>query len=330
MKRIPTLDGWRGIAILLVLLTHLQVGFRNRPIGSYSWLNLGSHGVTIFFVLSGYLITTLLLREERIDLRHFYVRRFFRLMPCAWTYLLFLVLITHLTGLHLIGKDLISCLVFLRNYIPPVENNSNALTLHFWSLSIEEQFYLVWPPILAYFGRAWSLRLAVFGIGSCALFRFLEWNHYNQALLATHTEVRCDALLIGCALAILLEKDAARIWLGQHSSWIFRIALPAYMWVVYYYHDQAPTTLSESLLIAAMIASTSTNEKLAASKVLEWKHLKFLGVISYSLYVWQELFLIPHWGIIGPGLLPAVALASWVFLEQPGIRFGRRLLAQPV
>ena len=88
MDRIPTLDGWRGIAILLVLVTHLQISLLGHLYGSYHWMDLGQHGVNLFFVLSGYLITSRLLGENKINLKAFYLRRFFRLMPCAWTYLL--------------------------------------------------------------------------------------------------------------------------------------------------------------------------------------------------------------------------------------------------
>src|SRR5579863_1674550 len=88
MNRIPTLDGWRGIAILMVLAAHLQTSLLRGLYGGFRWLDLGQHGVTLFFVLSGYLITTRLLSKPGIDLKAFYLRRFFRLMPCAWVYLL--------------------------------------------------------------------------------------------------------------------------------------------------------------------------------------------------------------------------------------------------
>jgi hypothetical protein len=90
MDRIPTLDGWRGIAITLVFVTHLQISLLGHLYHGYRWLDLGQHGVTLFFVLSGYLITSRLLGEEKINLGSFYLRRFFRLMPCAWAYLLIL------------------------------------------------------------------------------------------------------------------------------------------------------------------------------------------------------------------------------------------------
>src|SRR6476646_7446998 len=95
MNRIPTLDGWRGIAIALVLFDHIQdsiMGHYARP-----WTATGYQGVTIFFVLSGFLITSKLL-EGPINFKRFYLRRFFRLMPAAWVFLVFLLLLSHITG----------------------------------------------------------------------------------------------------------------------------------------------------------------------------------------------------------------------------------------
>src|ERR1700678_2855001 len=104
MKRITVLDGWRGVAILLVLFDHIQFSIH----GTYPqpWMQTGQHGVTIFFVLSGFLITSKLI-EKPIDLRHFYIRRFFRLMPAAWTYLAALAVVGALMRVPLLTlKDM--------------------------------------------------------------------------------------------------------------------------------------------------------------------------------------------------------------------------------
>ena len=138
--RIPTLDGWRAIAITLVLIDHFTPGFPYHRGGK--WLEIiGNHGVNIFFVLSGYLITSKLLEERSISLGRFYVRRFFRLMPAAWTYLAFVALIQLLHW-----RDALAHVFFYRNfYDAPHGGRSHA---HFWNLSAEEEFYLVWPTIL--------------------------------------------------------------------------------------------------------------------------------------------------------------------------------------
>ncbi len=160
-NRIPTLDGWRAVAILMVLIAHYQEGDLHHCILGQRWLNLGQHGVSIFFVLSGYLITSNLLTSDKIRLPQFYARRFFRLMPAAWTYLMFLLLLTAFTRMQTIGGDIWGCLLFFRNYLG--ETTSNTCTLHFWSLSLEEQFYLLWPPLLVLIGRRNALAAAVGG-----------------------------------------------------------------------------------------------------------------------------------------------------------------------
>lgn len=322
---IPTLDGWRGIAILMVCITHLQDGmFRYHDVG-FELRYLGMHGVAIFFVLSGYLITSTLLVNERIDLGKFYLRRLFRLMPTAWLYLATMVLFGRLTHLHLIGSDLWSSLFFFRNYSPAVELNSSALTTHFWSLSIEEQFYLAWPPLLAMLGKRRALPVAGLLAVACSVYRFTHWGLYTYQLSCVRTEVRADGLLVGCILALLLDVPAYRERIRKAGVALIWLAIPIFAWMVHAYHCLVPT--SESIVIACMLSATALNPSMPVSRILEWGHLRFLGVISYSVYVWQEFFLVPHWGWIGAALLPAVALASWSFIERPGIRMGRRLAA---
>jgi peptidoglycan/LPS O-acetylase OafA/YrhL len=321
MARIPTLDGWRGIAILLVIATHFQSGIIGHPIVGLPWMNLGQHGVGIFFVLSGYLITTQLLQDEKINLKRFYLRRFFRLMSCAWTYLLFVEILALILGTHLIGKDAWSCLFFFRNYYPALETGSNTLTGHFWSLSLEEQFYLVWPSLLVIVRRRWALPLASAGVTSCTIFRLFHWQQYETALLYLRTEVRADALLVGCILALLLERRAIKEWIECYGKFAFWLCIPPLAWDVYHYQLLIP--LSESILFAIMIACTSQNPNSAPSRVLEWQHLKFTGLMSYSIYMWQDIFLRNNWGFYGPILLVVAAFASWLLVERPCIRLGR-------
>jgi peptidoglycan/LPS O-acetylase OafA/YrhL len=325
--RIPTLDGWRGIAILLVLVDHLQLMLFRGPYGGHGWMLCGQHGVTLFFVLSGYLITSRLLKEERIDLKAFYIRRFFRLMPCAWLYLLALGLVGLIAHRAVIGRDAWSCVFFFRNYYPAVETISNMRTGHFWSLSLEEQFYLGWPPLLALIGKKRSLRLAIAGIGACAIFRFVYWQQYARPLVNQHTEVRIDALLFGCVFALLLQQARIRIWLTGNSVWIVPISLPLLIWYAFNYQILIPA--GESALLAVTIVCTSLNPSFPLFRALEWKHLKFLGLISYSLYVWQQgMLFINHGEPYGALFLPLVGILSYGLIEQPCIRIGRRICAK--
>jgi peptidoglycan/LPS O-acetylase OafA/YrhL len=222
----------------------------------------------------------------------------------------------------IIGRDVWSCLFFFRNYYPAREAADNFRTGHFWSLSLEEQFYLVWPPILALSGRRRAFWIATAATIACALFRYFHWASYNQVFKDQHSEVRFDALLVGGIFALVFQSVKIRAWFTWHGALLFWILLPVFAWHIYRYEWLIP--LSESLTMALLIASTSLAPSSIAGKVLEWKHLKFLGLISHSLYVWQQGVLFIPWPRIGAVFLPLVAILSYGWIEQPCIAFGRR------
>jgi peptidoglycan/LPS O-acetylase OafA/YrhL len=312
------LDGWRAIAILMVILAHYQAGF----FGSYffRWLEIGHHGVTIFFVLSGYLITTLLISSESINLPRFYLRRFFRLMPAAWTYLLFLLLLTVFTRVKALDGDIWGCLFFYRNYLG--ETVSTTYTNHFWSLSLEEQFYLVWPPVLALLGRRRAAVVAAFAVVSFAVFRHIYWFDYN----IHWATFGYDAPLTGCLLALALHRDKVNSWFQNHGRLVFFPALAVFVFDIWNYHVVIP--FHESIAIALMIGATVTNPGLLSSRILEHEHLKRTGMASYSVYLWQQLFMHAIFGPFVLLLLPVAVFLSYRFVEQPGIQLGRRLMAK--
>jgi peptidoglycan/LPS O-acetylase OafA/YrhL len=150
MRRIDSLDGLRALAVLLVFVGHVDQ--RGLP-GGYV-------GVEVFFVISGYLITALLLHEQRrtgaISLRHFYVRRMLRLWPAL---LLFVVVVAPISALDHIGEpaaDGTAALLYLTDFWANASEHFSLL-LHTWSLAVEEQFYLVWPAVLVFaLKRGWG------------------------------------------------------------------------------------------------------------------------------------------------------------------------------
>lgn len=318
MARIPTLDGWRGVAILLVIASHLQSGLLNH-VWRYNWMDLGKHGVTIFFVLSGFLITSRILAESPFRLTDFYKRRFFRLAPVVLVYLgvialLSLTLRTHLTG------GLWGCLFLFRNYIP--ENPSNALTSHFWSLSIEEQFYLLWPLALVFAGRRRSLWIAAIMAGSLALLRLEHWQRY--LLEPLRSEARMDALLVGCVLAIALQNPGVRERFIRHDRVATLLAAAVLLFSIWRFQTLMP--LYESAAIAVFLGQTSSRPGGLLARVLQRRPLETVGVLSYSLYIWQELFLVPHWRALTPfmfALLFLTAYASYHLIERPCIALAK-------
>jgi peptidoglycan/LPS O-acetylase OafA/YrhL len=318
--RIPTLDGWRGIAILLVLIKHGAMAIRAYIVDT------GAHGVAIFFVLSGFLITTRMLREQEvsgsINLRHFYVRRIFRLMPCAWMYLLFASLLGAASN---VPNDLVTGLpasiFFYRNFIP-MHSGIVALTGHFWSLSIEEQFYLTWPALFILAGAKRALQVALAITPAVALLRWHDWN--STSILKYATQYHVDALLVGCATAILLPR--LRVIL---KGWSIPFLLIALLCCISRYSILIP--LHETLVIAALLVATSANATVI-SKILDWKPIAFLGTISYSLYIWQQPFYYMKFMTAGSrfsaaAILLLIAVSSHYFLERPFIRLGAKLMA---
>jgi peptidoglycan/LPS O-acetylase OafA/YrhL len=210
---IPSLNGWRAVAISLVMLDHARftMGFPQDRIPNWSriFFEQGNLGVRIFFVLSGFLITHLLLREaERLgsfSRRGFYIRRCLRILP---VYFVYLGILAGLIALNVYGHEEASswlgALTFTRNMVGPV----SSYTGHFWSLAVEEQFYLIWPLSLAAFSL-WRRPHLAYGlllipIVICPLMRIgslIPENHgelYNRVFGGNSILVYADSLAMGC------------------------------------------------------------------------------------------------------------------------------------
>lgn len=249
-------------------------------------------------------------------------------MPVAWTYLLAVALIGALSGLHLIGADAFACVFFFRNYWPATETPHNALTSHFWSLSIEEQFYLSWPVILSVAGTKRALQIAIAGSTACAVYLYVFGYHLLHELNYgdTWTQLNVGGLLVGCTLALSCQIVAVRTTLIRFHDYVVVICGASLIWHITQFHLIIP--LSESVSVALLIGTTSAVPQKFISRVLEWRVLSTCGLISYSLYVWQELFLLPHWSLVFDLFLPVTAIFSWQFIELPGVRFGRRIASR--
>jgi peptidoglycan/LPS O-acetylase OafA/YrhL len=323
VNRISTLDGWRGVAILLVLFDHLQDSF----VGHYirPWTQTGQHGVTIFFVLSGFLITSKLL-EGHIDLKRFYLRRLFRLMPVAWTFLGFLILLGALAGAHFVTPaGVAACLFFYRNF---AGNVGSAVTGHFWSLSLEEQFYLVWPCVLLLAGAKRSKWIAAAGAAACAIYRCLFWAYYDRNNLDNQSQVRADALLVGCLLALFMSDPQVRTAIGSWSMILAFPSLASLIFCIARFHWLAP--LYECISIAVLIAATTLHNKSLLALPFSLRPLTWLGTISYSVYVWQEFFMPFRNLAIFCFVMPLFILGSYYWIERPLTRLGHLLTRSQV
>ncbi len=215
-SRLPSLDGWRALSILLVLGAHCKVtpGFPGSWDGLFRWLFDGALGVRFFFVISGFLITWLLLIERtragKVSLGNFYVRRALRILPVYYAFRLALAALQAFTKYHLSKEGWIVSLTFSTNFF------ANSWTSgHLWSLAQEEQFYFIWPGIFAVFsvaGRWRALSIALTApIVLAPFFRVLAYFGGSPFFQIAVGLSRCDSIAFGCAAAIIFYRHRERI-----------------------------------------------------------------------------------------------------------------------
>jgi peptidoglycan/LPS O-acetylase OafA/YrhL len=339
MKRIPTLDGWRALAISAVVLCHLgECLYPTQSAYEMSIWRYGAFGVDVFFGLSGLLITKLLLAEfERTGSFHldrFYIRRAFRILP---PYLVFLAGYT-VAGMWRSGWEVASCLLFFRNYAP--DSIAGGGTQHLWSLAVEEHFYLLWPGLLAWVGarrsRDWAARLALL----VGLWRLMESQMatplFPAAFARFRTDLRLDALLWGCAVAFFLNDARQREKLKNQLRFVVWIGMAGLTGLCIRYFSPL-TSVIVATLIPMLLAGTVLHPRWLLSRFLDWAPVAWLGRISYSLYLWQGMFLIAAWEHPAAWwrqwpanlvLSVAVAALSHYLVEKPLIRIGARLASR--
>ncbi len=309
------LDGLRGVAILIVLASHTHV-----PGFAYEG---GLAGVTLFFVLSGYLITSLLViehaRDGKVDLRAFYLRRALRLLPALYALLLVVAIgySFHAWSLPTLGSLPIA-VVAVTGYVANWVSISSPLGVlgHTWSLAIEEQFYLLWPvTLLAGLRVLGPRRLAYIAILVAAFvvpWRIIVLEGYNYGRVFNGTDVHADALLLGCAAALLgLRLPSAIGWAATAGTVILGMA-----WVTGGLGQMAFLPVAAVLSLAAVAGCPAA---------FGWRPLAYVGRISYGLYLWHFLFVWWGWPFtLSIGVSLAVATASYRWLEQPFLRLKSR------
>ncbi|MCE9578982.1 MAG: acyltransferase [Deltaproteobacteria bacterium] len=337
-RRIPSLDGLRAISIALVLVSHVS-GTAGFPIAV---LKTGELGVRVFFVISGYLITTLLLAEDKrygdVSLARFYLRRTFRIFPTYYAYLL-LILGLSLGGvIALNDHDAVHAFTYTTNY----HLDRSWWMGHTWSLAVEEQFYLLWPFLVVMLGPRRAIwGAAAFVVLSPAI-RLADWYGLPslRELSGESFWTVGDSIAIGCVLAGVRPKlEASTRWHAIQQSPLFAIvpvivAVSFYIGIEKVLPSLAVLQSIEILGIAMCIDWSIRWHQGAVGKVLNWRPLVWVGTLSYSLYLWQQPFLNRHstaWFSAFPvnlGLALAVALASFYLIEQPMLRVREKLEAR--
>jgi len=329
--RIPSLDGLRAVAIFLVIKSHLTGGFYTLPIlgaGRFPLrFTLGNLGVRIFFVISGFLISTLLLREikesGRISLKQFYIRRALRILPASYFFLLCLAIAVAFGILAIPKVSFLASLFYFRNYL-----GGDWYTGHLWSLSVEEQFYLIWPATMVLLGSRGALIAAFCTLPLADFMRTFRPE--------TGFETNMDALACGCILACLWgtlgRSERWQSFLRSAFFWVIPIAVLASnklqllggIWL-------AVGTGIVNLLIAISIERFVRYHQGVVGRLLNFRAVVLVGTLSYSLYLWQEPWIVVMGGHgiwqtfpVNLTLACGCAILSYVFIERPFLRLRNR------
>ena len=353
MQRIkyPSINGLRAISIILVIIGHIKIKediFLNankiiflQPITSF--LSDSHLGVNVFFVISGFLITSLLSAEEtntkKISVKKIYFRRILRIFP-AYYFLLLIYFLLQLSGYLKIGSyEWLTALTFTKYF----NWTSDWYTSHGWSLSIEEHFYLFWPLVFI-FGIKFRKRIALFLVFLVPLIRWcLYFPKVNILFCSIFPNInslfeltffgRIDAIALGCIFA--LYKDQIITIISPHWNKIFYSSIFTILFLRYmpYFTNMVhlniiwgPLGLMHgsiaNLAIALILMYSVFGPKGLWYKFLNTRILNYIGILSYSIYLWQQLFL--GYSLISFSSLflnlvfiLAVAIFSYHCIEKP-------------
>lgn len=335
--RVPMLDIVRAIAALLVVIDHFRL---TRGL-------TGTVGVTIFFALSGYLITGLLLGENkrtgRISLGGFYRRRMFRIFPAFYVFWLVYVGIMLYNGEHVPWAQAMSSFFYYSNYYWGITGVVPLMVIT-WSLSIEEQFYLIWPLLFSKWKDSvlWLTRgtICLIAFSFCARLVENYLLHLDLNYLMYAFEARADSLMIGCLLAITVATGSARRFVNvvAATSYFLPITLGLLIFSGIKTLDNTYNVIFRSTLEAALAAILIVQLLALPDRSLwNWlnnRALRFFGHISYSVYLYHGLcrrFVESVLGIhdvyavaaLGLFFTLLVASASFYLVEKAFIRLGK-------
>lgn len=372
LKHLPQLDGLRGIAILMVLLVHFTVEVEPGTVAEslvyHLFLRHLWTGVDLFFVLSGFLITRILIvtKGNHGHLKHFYVRRFLRIFPLYYV-VLFLVFVVYPRvssdipdSFWAMKEQRIWLVLYAGNFLQVVHEgnivNTDVFWLgHFWSLCVEEHFYLIWPIIVKFCRTPRGLlHICCWGCLSAVLLRFVLLEvGYSPSDVYRMTPCRIDALLAGAALACLCCSGDRRLlaipprWVSagvgvsvasMSGIGIFSKGYTLYARSVALYGLSINWILFVCILLIALRAKPGSAIYLGLTNSL----LMVLGKYSYGIYVWHVLFspvsyvaadLRVQFGfygatilsfLFGSGIALALAFVSYHLIERPFLRLKSR------
>ena len=346
--RIPSLDGLRGIAILMVLIGHGSFSF---PLLAYGPLRFAANaalGVNVFFILSGFLIYGLSVREIEktgaFDWKQFYVRRVLRIFPCFYFYIAVLLLLMGAGVISLSRPMIVSAATFSLNYRHVWDHTIGAYDYyaigHYWTLALEEQFYLTWPLLilLRIKGRLLPTLVAIIALAPLIRIACYIFTPGSREQIGMMFHTGFDSIAAGVLLGELLRRDRPRLWLERWSSKRAVVA-GALVFLLFlsplltgHFRGAYSITIGKSLELFALclvITAAVTFPQTLLFRFLNWGPLAYVGVLSYSLYVWNNLFLLGEnfWFSFFPlniACVAGMALVSHYLVERPFLKLKDR------
>ncbi|TDX01808.1 acyltransferase family protein [Dinghuibacter silviterrae] len=351
MKQLPSLNGLRAISIFIVIFFHLfwfNFNVRQKSIYYIPFLN-GELGVHVFFVISGFLITTLLLNEEKergaISLKNFYIRRVLRIFP-AYYFLLFVYYILQIVGLIGIpGRAWLTAF----SYVKYINYSIDHFTAHAWSLSIEENFYLFWPFVFLMGDKA-RRYVVVFLMIIAPILRTFLFFHPVVWISDLSFFVRIDAIATGCFCALFKDRILAILNLNWSAVFISSLII-LFIWrglahltfgtsfvLIFVFLGMSTGTIP-NIMIAMVVMFSVYGPKGIWYKLLNTRVLNYAGILSYSLYLWQVFIFKTGWWVThfpqNLVFIFACALFSYYIIEKPFLRLksrfaGKRKAPSPI
>jgi peptidoglycan/LPS O-acetylase OafA/YrhL len=300
----PELDGLRAIAALAVVAFHIN---RFAP---------GFLGVDVFFVLSGYLITKLLRKGfvANESLSRFYQRRFFRLFPILLVNVLVVSTILHFISYQFNVEYALRSVFYLRN-IFTTNSGGEDLWLHTWSLASEQQYYLIFPPILLLLSRRIPNlnNLATLFIGIFLFLQGLNQFHFTDGYpVILDAIIRCSGLWLGCSLGILEKFPTINI---PKIRIISNLACVASLVAALYMQSTFLISLTSYFILVLFEIPATNQNRFTFKNVLSLQPLPYLGKISYSMYMWHPIVVFLVFGYIdGSSLYRAAIFFAALFL----------------
>jgi peptidoglycan/LPS O-acetylase OafA/YrhL len=327
---------------MLVIIAHSSVHFRQwlkAPLGTY--LLFAHLGVSVFFVISGFLITGLLLKEREksgtISLPRFYLRRAFRIFPPFYFYLAVMVGLVLLGVLQVPLRGFFFAAIYGTDYYFGPGSGSAALQ-HTWSLSVEEQFYLLWPAALLLLGKRkaiWAAALLIVLSPFVRLATYFLLAPQHRAMVDRMFHSSIDTIMFGCLLALAWDTESFRRLVPMLSnawcmagSLLFLVLLDPLLESHFYgrYSLLLGMTL-EGACISALTVAVVSRPSTLTGRILNTAALRHLGVISYSLYLWQSIFTTGNTRYFPLNVVAALGCAelSYWAIEKPSLRLRDRL-----